>query len=79
MKDIEIRSADNDSTKAVLSESQVGILQDMADGMTNKEIAAKRSIGVKTVEAHRYNIIKKTGAKRIIQVIVALYRKGVIV
>jgi RNA polymerase sigma factor (sigma-70 family) len=35
------------------------IIQLLAEGMTNKEIASRLGLSVKTVEAHRANIMRK--------------------
>lgn len=79
MKDIEILNEHKKNDTAVLTKIQVEILQDMAAGLTTKEITAKRGITEKTLGAHKYNIVKRTGAKKILQVILALYKKGIIV
>src|SRR5262249_47491806 len=45
------------------------ILQMLAEGRSNKEVARQLSIGVKTVEAHRSAIMRKIGAKSIVDVV----------
>jgi DNA-binding NarL/FixJ family response regulator len=45
------------------------ILQLLAEGRSNKEVARQLSIGVKTVEAHRAAIMRKIGAKSIVEVV----------
>lgn len=42
-----------------LSDREKGIVVSVASGMTNKEIAKKLGLSVKTVESHRSNISKK--------------------
>ena len=42
-----------------LSERELEVLNAVADGDTNKRIAAKLGISVKTVESHRSNIMRK--------------------
>ena len=42
---------------------ELEILQEIAEGLTNKEIAEKLSISIKTVINHRTNIMAKAGAK----------------
>ncbi|WP_316844138.1 response regulator transcription factor [Pedobacter psychrodurus] len=44
-----------------LSYREVEIVQLIADGMTNKDIAAKLFLSVHTIKTHRKNIIKKLG------------------
>jgi DNA-binding NarL/FixJ family response regulator len=45
------------------------ILQLLAEGRSNKEVARRLSIGVKTVEAHRAAIMRKIGANSIVDVV----------
>jgi DNA-binding NarL/FixJ family response regulator len=45
------------------------ILQLLAEGRSNKEVARRLEIGVKTVEAHRAAIMRKIGAKSIVEVV----------
>jgi two-component system invasion response regulator UvrY len=46
-----------------LSESELKVLSLLSVGETSKEIAAKSGLAVKTVEAHRHNILKKMKLK----------------
>lgn len=45
------------------------ILQLLAEGRSNKEVARRLTIGVKTVEAHRAAIMRKIGANSIVDVV----------
>jgi DNA-binding NarL/FixJ family response regulator len=45
------------------------ILQLLAEGRSNKEVARRLTIGLKTVEAHRAAIMRKTGSKSIVDVV----------
>lgn len=45
------------------------ILQLLAEGRSNKEVARRLEIGVKTVEAHRAALMRKIGAKSIVEVV----------
>ncbi len=47
------------SVHAILTRRECEILQLLAEGNMTKEIAMSRNISVKTVEAHRQNIMKK--------------------
>jgi len=42
-----------------LSRRELDIIQFIKDGFSSKEIAVKLDISLKTVEVHRYNILKK--------------------
>ena len=41
----------------------------LAEGRSNKEVARRLDIGVKTVEAHRAAIMRKIGAKSVVDVV----------
>ena len=45
-----------------LSTREKGVLQELVKGKTNKAIAAELGISQRTVEVHRANIMRKTGA-----------------
>mgnify|MGYP001616986277 CR=1 FL=1 len=47
----------------VLSRRELDIVQLIKEGMSSKEIAARLDISLKTVEVHRYNILKKLSLK----------------
>ena len=47
----------------VLSRRELDIVQLIKEGMSSKEIALKLDISLKTVEVHRYNILKKLSLK----------------
>ena len=46
---------------ATLSERESGVLRLIASGYSNKEIAGRMSLSVKTVEAHKANAMRKLG------------------
>ena len=54
------------------------IIKDMADGLTCRQSARRRSISRRTVEVHRHNIFKKTGLSRATEVVAAFIRGGII-
>jgi DNA-binding NarL/FixJ family response regulator len=47
----------------VLSKREIEIIQLIKEGLSSKEIAGKLDISLKTVEVHRYNILKKLKLK----------------
>jgi len=55
------KTSSNDSSKSwtTLTKRERELIKLIAEGMTNKEIAAYLSISIKTVEKHRSNIMKK--------------------
>ena len=58
-------------------ERQVAAL--VMEGATNREIAARLFISVKTVEAHRARLFKKLGASNVADAVLLAIRVGLIV
>lgn len=50
-------------TSTDLTERETEIISLICEEMTNREISKKLSISVRTVDAHRRNLLQKTGAK----------------
>jgi DNA-binding NarL/FixJ family response regulator len=46
-----------------LSRREIDIIQHIKQGLSSKEIASELDISLKTVEVHRYNILKKLKLK----------------
>jgi len=61
-----------------LTKREVEVLRLIADGGTNKEIAEKLFISIKTVESHRTNIFRKLDIHDRIQAATYAIRKGLI-
>ncbi|MDF2187823.1 response regulator transcription factor [Paraflavitalea sp. CAU 1676] len=59
----------DDSLKIVLTRREKEVLELIADGMTNNEIAQKLFISVTTVETHRRNLLTKFDAKNIVSLV----------
>jgi DNA-binding NarL/FixJ family response regulator len=49
--------------KAKLTKRELQVLELLAEGLTNKEIADKIFLSKRTIETHRKNLIDKTGSK----------------
>jgi len=49
----------------VLSPREREVLAMLADGLTNREMAAKLGVSVRTIEAHREHIVAKLGIGRV--------------
>jgi len=47
----------------ILSRREIEIIQLIKEGLSSKEIAGKLDISLKTVEVHRYNVLKKLKLK----------------
>lgn len=61
-----------------LTAKELEIIQEIADGFSSKEISIRLGITLKTVEVHRYRIMKKTEAKNFIQIVLTLYKEGIV-
>jgi DNA-binding NarL/FixJ family response regulator len=56
-----VAQADSGRRQPPLSVREMEVLRLIAQGMTNKEIGAELGLGVRTIETHRENLIRKTG------------------
>ncbi len=61
-----------------LSPRQVAVLGRLAQGLTQKEIAADLGIGVSTVSAHCARLYRKLGARRASEALVRAMELGLI-
>lgn len=59
----ELQEEKNSQDINTLSRRELDIVQLIREGLSSKEIAAKLDISLKTVEVHRYNILKKLNLK----------------
>ena len=62
----------------VLSEREVGVLQQMARGAANKEIAGSLSISESTVKTHVANIFQKLDVSHRTEAVTAALQRGII-
>ena len=62
----------------LLTEREREILQLVAEGRTNKEVAAMLNISLTTVETHRTHILQKLGLHTVPELILYAVRKGII-
>lgn len=46
-----------------LSDRELGVIRLIGEGLSSKEIAVRLELSVKTIEAHRYNILRKLNLK----------------
>jgi two-component system response regulator DegU len=61
-----------------LSPREVEILQLLADGYTTLQIAQHFEVSPKTLQAHRQNILRKTGTHSMVRAVVLALKQGVI-
>ncbi len=61
-----------------LSEREIEVLELIAKGLSAGEVASELGIELKTVESHRMNMFRKTGACKSIELVLTALRSGVI-
>src|ERR1700688_5142898 len=61
-----------------LTRRELDVLMSFAGGCSAKVTATALSISVKTVESHRFSMMKKTGCTTTIQLVMAALRCGVV-
>ena len=64
--------------KGRLSNREREVLQAVAEGFSTKQIAKKLEVSVKTIEAHRANLMKKLGARSAVELTRCAYEMGII-
>ena len=62
---------------ALLSPREVQVLQGIVAGKQNKVISAELTISLKTVEAHRANVMKKMSVKSVPELVKLVLTNGV--
>jgi DNA-binding NarL/FixJ family response regulator len=72
----EEQSAGNGSASSILTPREREIVQLLAEARTNKEVATKLGIAVKTVETHRASIMRKLGISSIVDLVHWAIRNG---
>ena len=66
------------TTEAALTRREVEIINLMARGLNNKELAGKLFIAENTVRNHRKAIMQKTGCHNIAELAIYCLKKGII-
>jgi PAS domain S-box-containing protein len=61
----------------VLTSRELQVLRKLAHGDTSKEIAIDLSLSFRTVESHRYNIMKKLGIHNLAELVKFAIREGI--
>lgn len=65
-------------TQPVLSARELEVVQLLAEGRSNKDVAKALGISVKTAETHRSNIMRKTGFASLADLVRYAVRNGII-
>jgi DNA-binding NarL/FixJ family response regulator len=76
MRQLESRGAED--TYELLTKREREILQLLAEGRTNKEVANMLNLSLYTVETHRTHILQKLNLHSVPELILYAVRKGII-
>jgi two-component system, NarL family, response regulator NreC len=68
-----------DDSYHLLTDREKEVLQLLAEGRSNKEVAALLDLGVSTVETHRANLMQKLNLHNTAEIVLYAVRKGIIV
>jgi len=63
------RAGGNDDVPRALTPRQKEILRLVAQGLTNREIAEHLDISVRTVEVHRFNLMRRLKVRNVAQLL----------
>jgi two-component system, NarL family, response regulator NreC len=63
----------------LLTDREKEVLQLLAEGRTNKEVASILNLGLSTVETHRGNLMQKLNLHNTAEIVLYAVRKGIIV
>jgi DNA-binding NarL/FixJ family response regulator len=72
------RDPGQDQGLALLTEREIGILTEVAAGLSNQEIAAKLSLAEATVKTHLGRILAKLALRDRVQAVVYAYQTGLV-
>src|SRR5262252_367075 len=72
------RPVGSGTARSRLTPREYEIVQLLAEGKSNKEVAASLGISVKTVETHRANMMRKLGLHSVTELVRYALRDGII-
>jgi DNA-binding NarL/FixJ family response regulator len=72
------RRTNSHFSSMAISPQQGRVLRLVVRGATNKEIAARLKLSVRTVEHHRASVMKKAGAHNVAALMQAVLRQGLV-
>ena len=68
-RSLQARQAEIATRLALLTPREHEVMEMVADGRSNKEIANALGVSAKTVEAHRARVMEKTGARSLAELV----------
>jgi DNA-binding NarL/FixJ family response regulator len=73
-----LNSSEADDRYELLTERERQVYQLLAEGRSNKEIAARLSLSIHTAETHRSRIMEKMGLHGIAELVLSAVRRGLV-
>lgn len=73
---MEVKIKVKEAHKVKITERELQVIQLTSEDISSKEISVKLGISIKTVETHKYNILRKTGCRTIAGLLPILFRQG---
>lgn len=64
-----LRDECSEETALNLSDREIEVIKHFSEGLSYKEIADRMNISTKTIESHKYNILKKLGLKNTVELV----------
>jgi DNA-binding NarL/FixJ family response regulator len=75
----QLRQRGLSDTYHLLTDREKEVLQLLAEGRSNKEVATQLNIGLSTIETHRANLMQKLNLHNTAEIVLYAVRKGLIV
>lgn len=75
----QLRARGLTDTYHLLTDREKEVLQLLAEGRSNKEVATLLNLGLSTIETHRANLMQKLGLHNTAEIVLYAVRKGIIV
>ena len=73
-----IKRQPDDTSEAKLTRRELEVLDLVAQGMSNQEVADKLFVSKRTIDGHKANLIQKTGSKNIVDLLIYSLKNGII-
>ena len=68
----------NETTPPGFSPKELELIKHLSEGLSSKQVAGRLGISVHTVDTHRRNLLRKTGCKNTMELVVRCVRWGLV-
>ena len=62
------------TVRAMITKREIEIIRYIAQGLTGKEIALQLNLSLKTIDAHKQNMMNKLGTRKSTEMVAIAYR-----